>query len=337
MSPTKLFALAACLCVACFAPVGCTPTTGGDGSGDGSGDMNTNGADDGDSGDGMDGNTAQGTPTAKSTTQAVLSVVIARNEDIRSSSGALRVRSAGEVACPFGGTRSVGANDLIQFNNCAIFPGVPMTGGVQVTPGPEGTQGGRVNFTNLSVGEEDDTFMIDGSLEEIENPDGSLTFIADARTVSIGDSDTDIFNLSGEVTVDEDGLMEGGMNVTGGDLNNALENECDFNGVNIFAFENDPAAIEAACGFDEEDPDFPEQSCDCPEGQDCLPIEGDDGEFFDLCNNCETDEDCLESGLGNECAFGFGCMMFECFSNADCDPGFECVSTVTRGGDCEPL
>ncbi len=331
MSPTKLFALAACLCVACIVSTGCTPTTGGDGSGNGSGDMNTNGAGDGGAGD---GGTTQSKATAESTANAAFSVIIVRNEDNRASNETSRVRGVDPVACPFGGSRLTGTDNITQFTDCVVIPGVALNGGLRYTPND---QGGRIEFVNLVTESGDDNvFMADGSIEETENADGTLSFAVDFRSVSTGDGDTDFFNMTGELTVDDDGLMAGMMDIDSGN-GAGSQNTCDLNGVNIFAFEDDPSTIDAACGFDEEDPDFPEQSCDCPEGQDCLPIEGDDGVFFDLCNNCETDEDCLESGLGNECAFGFGCMMFECFSSADCDPGFECVSTVTRGGDCEPI
>jgi hypothetical protein len=314
-------------------------------------------------GDGGSSASSENEAAKAGASRVVMAVIAARNEDRREANGTLRTRGPGSTPCPFGGSRSTDENGITTFVNCGMLPGVTLNGGIRFTPGPEGTQGGRIEFMDLEGTYNGNPFSVDGTIEETENADGSLSFDANVKTSQTGDGETDEFNLDGEVKVNEDGTMEGNMRVdTGADDRNP--NDCDFNGFNIFSLQEDERALNGPCGFDKEeldddegddtpdddtpdddtpdddtpdddtpDDDSQDPECDCAPGEECIEFQADDGTLQTFCSNCETNEDCVRKGLGNECSLGLTCTTVECFTNDDCPDGFECDSFL-GGGEC---
>ncbi|MCA9251693.1 MAG: hypothetical protein R3E58_19585 [Phycisphaerae bacterium] len=319
----RISSMTTILCVLVVSHGGCAVSIVPDSSG-GNGQSNSN---DQSNNNGSSSSTNDAKEAAAS--RVVMAVIAARNEDRRAFAITLRVQIVGSTSCPFGGSRSTGADGITTFVDCGMFPGITLNGGIRFTPGPTGTQGGRVEFLDLEGTNNGNPFSVDGTIEETENPDGSLSFEADIKTSQTGDSVTDEFNFEGEFKVNEDGSMEGNLRVDTGE-DDEHPNDCDFNGFNIFSMQEDENAILGPCGFNEEELDDDENDddenpeCDCAPSEECIEIEGDDGTTLMGCSNCETNEDCVRAGLGNLCYLGFTCTSTDCETSADCPDGFEC-------------
>ncbi|HNO78032.1 MAG TPA: hypothetical protein PKN33_08215 [Phycisphaerae bacterium] len=309
------------VCALALSSGGCTAPTGVDSpnNGDNSQDNGSNSANE-----------------AKSdASRVVMAVISARNEDRREASDTLRTRGPASTPCPFGGSRSTDADGFTTFTNCGMLPGVTLNGRIRYTPGPEGTQGGRIEFFDLEGTNNGTEFKVDGVIEETENADGSLTFEADVKTSQTGDGETDDFNFDGEVKVNEDGTMEGNMRIDTGE-DDESPSDCDLNGFNIFDLQTDEHALDGPCGFNEEDSndnDNENPECNCAPDEECVEFEADDGTMQTFCSNCETNQDCIDKGLGNECSLGLTCTTVECFTSDDCPDGFECDAFL-GGGEC---
>ncbi len=316
----RAMAVIGLLCALAISFGGCTAPAGIDSSNDGDNSQNN-------------GSTSA-TEGKSDASRVVMAVISARNEDRREASDTLRTRGPASTPCPFGGSRSTDADGFTTFTNCGMLPGVTLNGRIRYTPGPEGTQGGRIEFFDLEGTNNGTEFKVDGVIEETENADGSLTFDADVKTSQTGDGETDDFNFDGEVKVNEDGTMEGNMRIDTGE-DDESPNDCDLNGFNIFDLQTDERALDGPCGFNEDDSDDNDgddnPECDCAPGEECIEIEGENGATQMVCANCETDEDCVRAGLGNLCYLGFMCTSTECSTNDDCPDGFECDSFLGVG------
>ncbi|GJM25195.1 MAG: hypothetical protein DHS20C16_16100 [Phycisphaerae bacterium] len=298
---------------------------------------------------------AQEMLSKRETGRIVLGVIIAHDEDSRTANETtLRVRGPAATSCPFGGSRTTDENGVTTFSDCGILPGIVLRGGVRFTPGAEGTEGGRIEFLELEGTSNDNPFSVNGSIEKTENEDGSTSYEADVQSSQTADGETDFFNFNGDIKVDDDGSMEGNMRIDSGE-DDETPTDCDMSGLNIFDIQNDPSALNGPCNFDAFDDDFDNSDegeevpdddmpddegddgeglpCDCKPDEVCIEFEGDDGTPLRVCSNCETNEDCVRKGLGNECSLGFSCSTVECFDNDDCPDGFECDGFL-GGGDC---
>ena len=181
----------------------------------------------------------------KAIAQTVMSMIVPRVTFWLSS----LTRQGGEgFDCPFGGSTSVGPDGSTIFSDCLLTPDFLLDGTMRITPGPEGSQDGRIEFDNFGGRNGGIDFSMDGFIEEIENPD-SLTFRFDFDSTQTGGGYTDTFRFEGEIRVDDDGNMSGQMLSE----TNDLKSVCDFEGVNIFDPDSNPDIWDEICR-DIEDP-----------------------------------------------------------------------------------
>ncbi len=193
-------------------------------------------------------------------TEVALSIVVVRSEDRQE-------RQARQTSpCPGGGSRTTNPDGSVTFSACMIFPGVTLNGTARITPQGGETQGGRIDLDGITGTTEGGTeFFVDGTIEETENDDGSLSFEIDISSVTVGGGYTDTFNAQGSFRVDEDGTMHGGMTTDINDEDTDFPpTECDFEGHNLL-LELD-SLMDNACE------EQPEQSVDdrCPAGDVCV-------------------------------------------------------------------
>ena len=232
-----------------------------------------------------------------SASDVALSIVYVRSDD-RFNRAARQVDDPATTPCPQGGSFTKNPDGSVTFNDCSIFPGTPLNGSFNVTPQEGDTQGGLIELDNItgrdSRGRE---FSTHGTIEEIENPDGSLTFKFDWHYSTTFKGETDEIDINGEISVTEDGAMSGNLEI-GSNFPGLPPTQCNYDGFNVFG-----------SSFEEGEP------CDFP-GLD------EQEDFGNEPKPCMTEDDCFDSffNLSLFCDNGF-CV--ECRSNDDCMNLFE--------------
>ncbi len=188
--------------------------------------------------------------------------------------------------CPLGGSRMANADGSMTLMNCVLFPGFSLSGDVTFVAQEGDLQGFVIDADNLSgVSSATDTqFLLNGSIQEIENEDGSLTFRMDFFSAQTTEGTTDVFALTGEIVVQQDGSMIGSMSGDSGSM-------CLFDGANIFSIiAGGEQGLERTCFYPPLDgcvadnrceiecrPPFADADPDCSEQQLC--------DAYGLCDN----------------------------------------------------
>lgn len=174
-----------------------------------------------------------------------LSIVGIRLEDRDNAKTRVREQSMPMRPCPAGGNRTLINEDTILLEDCGVMPGFVMNGQVKIVE-DDTDQDLRIEFINLRGTYGMYTYVADGFIEEKNNPDGSLTFAADfkASTTELY-GETDITEISGNLTISSDGTMLGGFTLGRGSLVSPLV--CTFDGQNVFTTFNDPRTTMRFC------------------------------------------------------------------------------------------
>lgn len=135
----------------------------------------------------------------------------------------------------------------MTFDACEVFPGFTVNGNVNRISTGDDEQSFRLELNNVTGGDSDSSFFINGTFEETVGDDGSLTFVADINSSSTLDDETDITNVVGTLTVAANGDMSGGFALPKR-CRNTLDcaTACDLTGFNIFTLLASPDGFEAA-------------------------------------------------------------------------------------------
>lgn len=187
--------------------------------------------------------------------KAVFSIIAVRVEDRARIAATEKSRSRSQSIldlfsgpCLNGGTRSTNPDGVMTFQGCELFPGLELDGGIRFVPDARGGQGGRIDFFDLHGSWDGNEFRIDGSMEEIVDEDGGLTFRMDIHSSTDDGEYNDEFNIRGEIHVTPDDGVFGEMRVDTGDkFDFQRPSRCRFDGQNIFEVFGDPAAFENLC------------------------------------------------------------------------------------------
>ncbi len=222
-------------------------------------------------GDGSNPPTATSDSGADALEKLAYSVIAVRVEDRRRIAGNAKPRRRAQVLdlfngpCLNGGSRSTDPDGVMTFEGCEVFPGLELNGGVRIVPDPNGGQGGRIDFFDLQGRTDGNEFRVDGSIEEIEEPDGGLTFRLDLRSSTDDGEYNDEFNVNGEINVNEDDEVFGNLRIdTGDEFDFQRPSRCQFEGQNLFGIVQDPSSFERLCPEEEFapisaiDPELPE-------------------------------------------------------------------------------
>ncbi len=181
-----------------------------------------------------------------------MSIVNIRLEDRDDAKTKIREQSMPKRPCPAGGSRTVIDAETVLLEDCGVMPGFVLNGQIRLIEG-DTDQDIRIEITNLEGKDGPRTFFADGFIEEMKNPDGSLTFTANFKSTVSSDGEDFVTNISGNLTVSGDGTMHGRFTMDTGSSRGPLI--CSFDGQNVFSLISDPRSMMRLCSRDGNDND----------------------------------------------------------------------------------